>query len=141
MIKYLKHTDEKCVGCNTCVSVCSRLYFKEENPAKSSIIIQNTGKNQFHITVCDQECRLCVDECPVQAISVSKAGVVVIDKKKCVGCLACVAVCPIGAMRYYPGQSAVFKCIACGACAKECPSNALEIATKDEKTKNPEAQA
>jgi Fe-S-cluster-containing hydrogenase component 2 len=77
----------------------------------------------------------------VQAISISKAGVVVVDKKKCVGCLACVAICPIGAMRYYPGQSTVFKCIACGACAKECPTGALEIATKEEKPKTPEAQA
>ncbi|HOX17332.1 MAG TPA: 4Fe-4S binding protein [Spirochaetales bacterium] len=132
MIKYLKTDDSKCVGCMTCTSVCSRLYFKEDNPARSAIQVLDRGNNEFHLIACDQECRKCVAECPVQAIRVSAAGVVMIDKKLCVGCLACVAVCPIGAMRYYPGDSTTFKCVACGACAKECPKQALEIVRKEE---------
>lgn len=133
MIKYLKTNDEKCVGCMSCLSACSMLYFKEDNPAKSSIQVNGAGAGSFHIVVCDQECRRCVEECPTQAISITKAGVVVIDKKLCVGCLACVAVCPIDAMRYYPGGKNPFKCIACGVCVKACPKGALEIATKEEK--------
>ena len=62
----------------------------------------------------------------------AKTGVVILDKSLCVGCLACVAVCPTGAMRYYPGQKQPFKCVACGACAKRCPKEALEVAEKDE---------
>lgn len=137
MIKYLATKDEKCVGCMTCASVCSRLYFKEDNPAKSSIVVNDLANGRFHLVVCDQECRLCVKECPTQAISLNRSGVVIIDKKKCVGCLACVSVCPIGAMRWFPGATAPFKCIACGACAKECPKQALELATKEEKAARP----
>ncbi len=133
MIKYLKTIDEKCVGCTTCTAVCSKLYFKEGNPAKSAIQVNGLGKGAFHLIACDQECRKCVAECPTQAISVNKTGVVMIDKKLCVGCLACVAVCPIEAMRYYPGGKNPFKCIACGACVKTCPKQALEIATKEER--------
>jgi Fe-S-cluster-containing hydrogenase component 2 len=29
-MKYLHTYEEKCNGCNTCMSVCSQLYFKED---------------------------------------------------------------------------------------------------------------
>ena len=132
MIKYLSTHDEKCVGCMTCTAVCSRMYFKEDNPAKSSIQVVGGGAGGFHLVACDQECRKCVAECPTQAITVAKTGVVLINRKLCVGCLACVAACPTGAMRYYPGDKNPFKCIACGACVKGCPKGALEIAEKEE---------
>lgn len=132
MIKYLKTCDDKCVGCMTCTAACSRLYFKEDNPAKSDIQVLELGGGKFHLVACDQECRKCVAECPTQAITVAKTGVVIIDKKLCVGCLACVAVCPTGAMRYFPGQKHPFKCIACGACARACPKAALEVAEKED---------
>ncbi len=131
MIRYLKTDDAKCVGCMTCTSVCSKLYFKEENPAKSTIMVNEVGSGSFHLVACDQECRACLRECPVKAISVNKNGIVVIDKKLCVGCLACVAVCPTGAMRWYPGNPTPFKCISCGACARACPKAALEVTTKE----------
>jgi Fe-S-cluster-containing hydrogenase component 2 len=131
VIKYLATTDAKCVGCMTCTSACSRLYFKEDDPAKSRIQVNDMSKGAFHLVVCDQECMACVRECPAKAISRNKAGAIVIDAVKCVGCLACVAVCPIGAMRWFPGRSTPFKCIACGACARACPKGALEIVTKE----------
>jgi len=55
-----------------------------------------------------------------------------INKNLCVGCLACVAVCPIEAMRFYPAAQAPFKCVACGICVKSCPKGALEIGEKAE---------
>jgi Fe-S-cluster-containing hydrogenase component 2 len=131
VIKYLAAKDEKCVGCLTCTAVCSKLYFKEDNPAKSSIQVYEVSNGAYHLVVCDQECAACVRECPTKAIARAKSGAIVIDRKKCVGCLACVAICPIGAMRWYPGYSVPFKCIACGACARACPKAALEIVTKE----------
>lgn len=132
MIKYLKLHDDKCVGCMNCVATCSRMYFKEENPAKSRIQVLGLGAGKFHLVACDQECRKCVAECPTQAITVNSQGVVMINKGLCVGCLACVAVCPIEAMRFFPGDSTPFKCIACGSCVKTCPKEALEIAEKED---------
>ena len=132
MIKYLKLQNDKCVGCLNCTATCSRLYFKKDDPAKSRIRISPLGQGKYHMTACDQECRKCVLECPTQAITVNARGVVMINKKLCVGCLACVAVCPIGAMFYYPGDPTPFKCVACGACVKTCPADALEIAEKED---------
>jgi anaerobic carbon-monoxide dehydrogenase iron sulfur subunit len=132
VIKYLKTDDERCVGCMGCVSACSRLYAKEDNPAKSRIQVNGMGKNSFHLIACDQECRKCVQECPTQALTLTKAGVVVLNKSLCVGCLACVAVCPIEAMRIFPGDKQPFKCIACGSCVKHCPKEAIQIAEKED---------
>lgn len=132
MIKYLKTDDGKCVGCMGCAAACSKLYFHEENPAKSDIQVQDLGGGKFHLLVCGQDCRKCVAECPTEALSVRLNGVVALDKSLCVGCLACVAICPTGAMRYYPGLKQPFKCVACGACVKACPRGALELSEKEE---------
>ena len=132
MIKYLKMDASKCVGCMSCVSACSQAYAKEDNPAKARIQVLGLGSGRFQLVACDQECRRCVAECPVQAISVNQQGVVTIDKRLCVGCLACVAVCPTGAMRYFPAEPTPFKCVACGVCVKACPTGALEIAEKED---------
>ncbi len=132
MIKYLKLDDSKCIGCMACVAACSKAYAKEDNPGKARIQVLRLGSGSFRLVACDQECRLCVAECPVEAISINRQGVVMVDQKRCVGCLACVAVCPSGSMRYYPLESTVFKCVACGICTKVCPSDALEIAEKEE---------
>lgn len=124
-MKYLKTYPEKCIGCHTCEDICSEMFFKEKNVEKSCVRIydQNEG---FNITVCNQ-CGVCIEMCPTQAISYNSLGVVMINKKECIGCLNCVAECPTNVMRYYENIQIPFKCIACGACAGKCPVEALEI--------------
>ena len=129
-MKFLKTFTEKCTGCNTCMSVCSKLYFKEDNPEKSAIRVGRAEDGSFTLSVCDQ-CRVCVAECPTQAISVNKSGVVLINKVLCINCLACVAACPTSTMMTYRAGLVPFKCIACDACAKECPRDALKIKVKE----------
>lgn len=114
------------------MTVCSTTFFKEDNPEKSAIRIHPAQDGGHRITVCDQYCRKCVDECPTMAISVSKQGVVLINKSICIGCFACVAVCPVDAMMRLEGGLTPFKCIACGSCAKQCPAGALEIVTEEQ---------
>lgn len=129
-MKYLKTIAEECIGCNACMSACSTLYFKEDNPEKSAIQVGEAGGGGYTLSACDQ-CRTCVAECPTQAITVSKLGVVMINKALCIGCLACVAVCPSHTMRSHRGGVVPFKCIACDACVKVCPSGALKIEVKE----------
>ncbi len=129
-MKYLKLINEKCIGCNTCVSACSNLYFKEDEAEKSCIEVFEEGEG-YKLSACNQ-CGTCVTECPTEALKTNKLGVVMLNKKLCVGCYACVAVCPTNNMRTYDGGMVPFKCIACGVCAKECPADALEI-VKEEK--------
>ena len=130
-MKYLEVYEDKCIGCNTCMSVCSKLYFKEDNFDKSRIQVYTEGEDNFKLSVCNQ-CQTCVAECPVQALTVNKLGVVMVNKNICIGCLACVAVCPTDNMRYHHEDTVPFKCIACGASARECPADALEIITNED---------
>jgi len=125
-MKYLKTDDKKCKGCKICVETCSTLYFKENVSEKSRIVVERKKGSDYHLVACNQ-CGVCVSECPALALTVNKLGVVMLNARLCIGCLACVAVCPSGAMRYYQGALSPIKCIACGACAKNCPEGALEI--------------
>ena len=129
-MKYLKTFAEKCNGCNLCMSVCSQLYFKEDNPEKSAIKVSPSDANSYTLSVCNQ-CRRCVEECPSQAITINKQGVVMINKALCINCLACVGACPTSTMMTFFGGLVPFKCIACDACARECPSGALKIEVKE----------
>ena len=43
-------------------------------------------------------CETCVDECPVEAISMNDDGIAEVDEDECVECETCVDVCPNGAI-------------------------------------------
>ncbi len=54
----------------------------------------------------------------------------IIDRNKCVGCKACVQVCPFGALKIDEENKAVVDagvCTLCGACVEVCPVEAMEI--------------
>ena len=124
-MKYLKTYPEKCIGCHACEEACSQMFFKENNRDKSCIRISEIEQKQ-EISVCNQ-CGKCIPMCQPEAITTNPQGVVMINKKDCVGCLICVAECPLKVMHYHQSQQAPFKCIACGICADKCPTGALEI--------------
>lgn len=53
----------------------------------------------------------------------------VVYKKTCVGCGACVGVCPVEAIILKDGIAQIDpnKCISCGACVGTCPVNAIKM--------------
>jgi len=125
-VKNLKFHAEKCKGCLECEKACSQVHFKtKDGGEKSAIRIIKTDKG-YTIHVCDQR-GLCLDMCPVDALTRRKNGVVWIDKEICIGCQACVGFCPIGAMRKSDVRIEPFKCISCGSCVRACPEKALEL--------------
>lgn len=116
----------KCKGCLACEKACSKVHHKNDKGGEwSAIRITKEGKG-YRMTDCNM-CGLCIDMCPVLAISRKSTGTVVLDKKRCIGCQACVGFCPGRVMRRAPGVITPFKCIACGACVRACPEKALEL--------------
>jgi len=129
-VKVLKFYPEKCNGCLECEKACSQVHFKtKEDGEKSAIRIFKKGSG-YQMHVCDQR-GLCLDMCLVGALQRRKNGIVWLDKNICIGCLACVGFCPIGAMRKSDARIEPFKCISCGACVRACPEKALELVEKD----------
>ena len=136
-MRVLVFDPSRCTGCHTCEETCSQTWFKVVDRGLSSIQIvagaaAPDGEGPYQAIICTQ-CGICIDVCPTQALSRAKNGVVRRDLSLCVGCLACVGFCPVGAehgtaaMRAHPTHVEPFKCVACGACARACPEEALQV--------------
>lgn len=58
-------------------------------------------------------------------------GAIVIDKEACTLCLACVSLCPAGALADNPDRPQVrlqeTACLQCGICANACPEDAITL--------------
>lgn len=68
--------------------------FRSSEPPALEFISRRCLRNRLQGNACTR----CLDECPVQAISGQEPGGVRLDSKRCVGCLACTAVCPAEAL-------------------------------------------
>ena len=50
-----------------------------------------------------------------------------VDRKLCIGCENCVAICAVGAAQMVEGKAYIDKelCLHCGACIWDCPQEAI----------------
>jgi carbon-monoxide dehydrogenase iron sulfur subunit len=119
---------EKCTECRRCMIACSLAKSGAVRMASARIHIEPNWPEVPEIRVCRfEDCvgHPCIGVCPVAAISETN-GVVLIDASACIGCGACVAVCPYEAIRIEKGVA--LKCDLCAgdpACVKECVTGAL----------------
>ena len=60
-----------------------------------------------------------------------------INKEKCIGCGICVNMCPVNAISISDGIAQIDqeKCIHCGKCLHMCPVNAIEHGCKNKNPK------
>ncbi len=124
-MKIVGKDEKECTLCGTCESTCSSFYFKEDTREKSAIqVAEVDGDPGIDINVCNQ-CGVCIDFCPVEALSRTKSGVVILNKKKCIVCYNCVGACPTDSFFWHEEAEVPFKCIACARCTKECPTGAI----------------
>lgn len=151
----------KCVGCKACEIAC----FKAHNNLTTVGNIKTPIISRIHVIkgqgfAVPVQCRHCEDApcakaCPINAIK-NEDNIVIVDEEACIGCKACVAACPFGAIemgtKYKDGQSIMqnaqkeftengleekekkvaYKCDLCKeqdeqACIRVCPKNALRL--------------
>jgi len=155
--KGLLITPELCTGCRGCQSACkewNKLPAERtknrgtyENPPDLSAKLYNkirfvevSGKEVKWLFI-SQRCMHCGDAgcmniCPSPgAITRSKSGAVVYNKKKCIGCRLCQGGCPFNIPRF-DKKDRISKCHLCSdridnslspACAKTCPTGAISF--------------
>jgi len=123
--------DRKCSGCCVCKLACSIKNFKQVTPAKALLRVEGQfpapGRYQIHF--CDQ-CGLCADVCPVDAIQVN-GGIYRVNEEVCIACHECVEACPHSVMIIKKEDDIPAKCILCGECARACPREAILISDEE----------
>ena len=98
---------------------------------------QNIIKAFFVPKLCNQcEKPSCVQVCPVGATYQTADGVVLVDRKWCIGCGYCIMACPYGMRFFHPIYHVAEKCNFCyhrihkgmkPACVQACPMSARRI--------------
>jgi anaerobic dimethyl sulfoxide reductase subunit B len=139
-----------CTGCKACQVACkdkSNLpigvtwrrvaeyvggnWSKDGNTVKQNVFA-------YYVSTACNHCQnpICVEVCPVQAMTKRADGVVVIDAEKCIGCRYCEWACPYGAPQFDQAEGKMTKCNFCydlldtgqnPACVMACPSRAIEF--------------
>lgn len=95
---------------------------------------EEIAKAFFVPKLCNQcENPPCVQVCPVGATYQTEDGVVLVDRKWCIGCGYCIMACPYGARFFHPVYKVADKCNFCyhrihqglkPACVEACPFEA-----------------
>ena len=128
---------EKCTGCRLCELVCSVFHEQVSNPSRSRIKVIKWESEGLYIPMSCQQCEdaPCMNVCPVKAISLDDGlGYMKVDYDVCIGCRACVAVCPFGAMSFDVIDKKVFKCDLCEGepqCVNFCDEKAVDYVEGD----------
>lgn len=99
---------EECIHCGKCVQTCpvEAISHKEElfdtTDGKILFIRRNVQEPRCGVVVPDhatcQACGICVNKCPVDALSLDNDGIVV-NSDKCILCGECEVICPLSAIK------------------------------------------
>ncbi len=146
---FIYHDPRKCIGCLACEISCTDWKGLPFGIANCKIFKcgpedhSDTPEMDFIYVSCFHcENPWCVEACPTGALSKDPSyGEVVLDKNLCVGCGACVKVCPWGIPRWDPLTGTMSKCDFCverleqglePACVTRCPTGALTFVSAEE---------
>ena len=132
-----------CIGCEKCMDAC----VKTNNiPVAHDVwrtkiqerltTVRGEEKQEFRPILCNHCNRPpCVRVCPtIATYKDPETGIVIMDKKKCIGCKTCMAACPYNARYYSHAQHSIDKCNFCidtrlkegkkdTACVAACPAD------------------
>jgi Fe-S-cluster-containing dehydrogenase component len=130
-----------CIDCERCLAACKATNDVPEYGYRTAILEREVpaaiGQKREFIPVLCNQCNVpqCVRVCPTKATYKDKAnGIVMMDTKKCIGCLTCQLGCPYNARYFNEEKHAVDKCNFCfdtrltrgektTACAAACPAD------------------
>jgi formate dehydrogenase iron-sulfur subunit len=152
MSKAILYDSTICIGCKQCEQACAAENKLPYSDAIAAEQVQSAHKftavlrqgDKFMRRLCMHcERPACASVCPVGAFHKTKAGPVVYDVWKCIGCRYCMAACVFNQPKYEWGSlnPRVRKCSLCPdrvragqptACAEICPTGATKFGDRDD---------
>ncbi len=78
--------------CNCCPNCCGTLRGLKRLPFPG-LVLPHNYYSRVDAQACNT-CEICVDRCPMDAISMEPEGVALIELQRCIGCGLCVSSCP-----------------------------------------------
>lgn len=132
MAKILKADGmNKCIGCFTCMLVCSGVNHKNHSISKSAIRVKTSGglQGRFIAVVCIacKDGRACAEACPSGALENRSGGGIIFKAEKCIGCRKCDTACIMSAAHFDEDENQPIICKHCGVCARFCPHGCLRM--------------
>ncbi len=124
----LQINPQKCNGCNECAHACAMKHHGVENPVYSRIKIHRYEDQDFYVPAICMACENapCTKVCPMNARKILANGSIVTDTQVCIGCKACVYICPVGGPTEHPDTGQTMTCDMCmdepdgPVCVKAC---------------------
>ena len=135
----------RCMGCRACETAC-KLENKLPAGPRYTMVTETEVNDSFErlrfLPMPCQHCgdAMCVRACPTGALHKRGDGIVLSDKKKCIGCHECLMACPFGVPKF-GADGLMQKCTMCvhriddgdaPACSRACPAEAILFGTVDE---------
>ena len=138
MVKQIYARAELCTGCRICALMCSINKFGEAKPLASGIVIHRDPFGRYEWQAVCRHCEEppCVDACYTGSLQKDpQTGVVFNELTKCIGCWACIMVCPFGAIAADVEKRVAVQCDHCRngdqpICVQVCPTEALVFVEK-----------
>jgi carbon-monoxide dehydrogenase iron sulfur subunit len=152
MMKGMLHIDaSRCTGCKTCELECAVSHsqagtlvgvLRSGEKVQRRIVVEQAGAFAVPLQCRHCEEAPCVAVCPTEAMHKNGKGFpVLVDDELCIGCRACLDVCPFGVIFMSREGRVVVKCDLCvrllakgqiPACAAGCPTGAIAYITPEQ---------
>jgi anaerobic carbon-monoxide dehydrogenase iron sulfur subunit len=135
-----------CIGCHTCALSCAVAHSKskelnkaiyEKDKPYSRLSVEKIEDKTLPIQCRHCEDAPCIAVCPSKAISrKNEKSPVTLDNAKCIGCHACILICPFGVIKKGPDGKSLIKCDLCierleegknPACVESCPTKSIKF--------------
>jgi Fe-S-cluster-containing dehydrogenase component len=121
MAKYVMVIDQRrCIGCMACIVACKAENDVPEEHFRTRVVQEVEGefpklRMELRSELCNHcDKPPCVFNCPTGASYKNKEnGMVLLNRKRCVGCKACIAACPYDARYIHPEHGYADKCTFC----------------------------
>jgi Fe-S-cluster-containing dehydrogenase component len=127
---------EKCNGCRLCELACAMMHHGRLSPRHSRIQVLDFGGGETYVPVLCQACENapCIDACPMNARRRRDDGAVDTEEERCIGCRACLYICPMRGPVVDPDTGKTMSCDRCADaggepwCVKACrDQGALQV--------------